>query len=98
MVIVECDENAHDGYPVSYELTRMEQIHEALLKSGICTPVVFIRYNPNGPVTVDDQKKKIPIKKREEILIKMLKDIQGERITIQSKCCIALTSNFHMSV
>jgi hypothetical protein len=75
-VIVECDEHAHVWYELSCELTRQEQIHESLIKSGEERPIVFIRYNPNGAVTTDGVKTDIPRKQREEVLMKVLKDIQ----------------------
>ena len=79
--ILECDEWAHEGYPVSCELTRMEQVHEALLRNKHDQPVLFIRYNPNGAVKHDDKKKRIPRKDREQALIELMKDLRQEKIT-----------------
>jgi DNA-directed RNA polymerase subunit RPC12/RpoP len=79
LIIVECDEMAHKGYQLSCELSRMEQIHEALIRKNE-KPVVFIRYNPNGPLYEDGIKKQINRPKREMVLLSLLEDIHRERI------------------
>ena len=78
---VECDEISHSGYPIPCELARMEKIHESILRQGIVTPVVFIRYNPNGKVSYDGITKIILRCEREKILMNLLEDIQKEQIT-----------------
>ena len=81
IVLVECQEMAHEGYPLSCELTRMERIHEALLKAGFALPVVFICYNPNGRVTVDGKVMKILRKSREIALLSLLQNILEDKVS-----------------
>ena len=76
--IVECDEDQHQGYPISCELTRMEQIHEALMKSGFQKKVVFVRYSPNGAVYHNGQRLQRLKKDREAALLQLLQLIQDE--------------------
>jgi hypothetical protein len=78
-VMVECDEDQHRTYPARCECTRMLQIHENHVKNGDTRPLVFVRYNPDGPVLVDGIKRKIMRKWREEALVAFLKTIQAEK-------------------
>ncbi len=80
-VIVECDENQHESYELSCELSRMTQIHESVLKAGESRPLLFIRYNPNGKFYNNDKEIKMTRIQREQKLIELLKQIETEEIT-----------------
>ncbi|KAG5184100.1 hypothetical protein JKP88DRAFT_244967 [Tribonema minus] len=72
ILIVEVDEEAHASYLVSCELTRMLQVHEAILSRGYTVPVVFVRYNPNGCITKDGVCIKMTREEREVVLLEFL--------------------------
>jgi len=80
-VIVECDELAHESYLLSCELTRMEQVHEALVTGGEQRPMVFVRYNPNGSFEEDEIPIKMRRRDREQMLLSFLgKVASGELV------------------
>lgn len=96
ITIVECDEDGHRSYLLPCELTRMEQIHEAILKAqfedvelslgeeaarlATLRPVLFVRYNPDS-CTVNGTKVKRTREEKSESLMKFLDDVQrGERV------------------
>ncbi|KAG5184445.1 hypothetical protein JKP88DRAFT_255467 [Tribonema minus] len=90
VVVVECDEFGHADYMVSCEQTRMEQVHEAVLKAQFADavadlgetaalaaplrPVVFVRYNPDAR-EVDGVKERVRRMDKEAQLMKALRDI-----------------------
>jgi KRAB domain-containing zinc finger protein len=80
-VIVECDEFAHKSYELSCELSRMDQIHESVIKGGETRQLIFIRYNPNGKFYHEDTEIKMTRTEREEKLIKLLASIASGEIT-----------------
>ncbi len=68
VIVLEVDEHQHSkGYPCACELSRMKQIYMDLGYEK----VLFIRYNPDEYVSVDEM---IPDIKRHAILIKVLKN------------------------
>jgi hypothetical protein len=80
-VIVECDELAHESYLLSCELTRMEQVHEALVVGGEQRPVLFVRYNPNGGFKRDGERVRLPRRDREQLLLSFLTRVaSGEHL------------------
>ena len=80
-VIVECDELAHESYLLSCELTRMEQVHEALVVGGEQRPVLFVRYNPNGEFKRDGERVRLPRRDREQLLLSFLTRVaSGEHL------------------
>jgi hypothetical protein len=74
LVVVECDELQHDSYVLPCELTRMEQVHEAIISAETTNgqPLLFVRYNPNGVYTVDGVRHKTPRVQREKVLLQFL--------------------------
>ncbi|KAG5186405.1 hypothetical protein JKP88DRAFT_272668 [Tribonema minus] len=90
IVIVECDEQGHKDYTLTCELSRMEQIHEAIIKANFSMvvakageayaltasmkPVVFVRFNPD-PWKVDGEKELSRRCDREAVLLEVLQDI-----------------------
>ncbi|KAG5179219.1 hypothetical protein JKP88DRAFT_247636 [Tribonema minus] len=72
ILIVEVDEEAHASYLVSCEITRMLQMHEAILTRGYTVPVVFVRYSPNGAITRDGVYFEMTRKEREVALLEFL--------------------------
>ncbi len=78
-VFVECDENQHVSYETRCETTRMLQVHENLLSQGVTVPVIFIRFNPDGPVFLDGVKTKILVKHREAMLKNFLDDLRDSK-------------------
>lgn len=81
IVIVECDEGGHVDYTLSCELSRMEQVHEAVLKahSNGAPPVLFVRYSPDAR-TVDGEKQKTKRKDRESELMTFLADVASCKV------------------
>jgi hypothetical protein len=79
-VIVECDELAHASYLLSCELTRMEQVHESLVTGGEQRPVVFVRYNPNGPFEEDGESVDMRRRDREQLLLSFLGKVASGEI------------------
>jgi uncharacterized Zn-finger protein len=77
IIIVEVDEEAHAGYLVSCEITRMLQVHEAILARGYTVPVVFVRYNPNGDITMDGKSIRVKRKEREALLLEFLEMVRN---------------------
>ncbi|KAG5179795.1 hypothetical protein JKP88DRAFT_273629 [Tribonema minus] len=90
VVVVECDEFGHVDYMVSCEQSRMEQVHEAILKAQFVDavaelgeaaalaaplrPVVFVRYNPDAR-EVDGVAERVRRMDKEAQLKKVLRDI-----------------------
>lgn len=54
ILIVECDEDQHSWYNLSCEISRMADVHAALLLAGYMLPLHWIRYNPCGKYSVGD--------------------------------------------
>ncbi|KAG5186958.1 hypothetical protein JKP88DRAFT_288451 [Tribonema minus] len=96
IVIIECDEGGHVDYLVRCELTRMEQVHEGVLKAHAqiaadmagetealqipCPPVLFVRFNPDN-CTVDGAKVQNRRKDREAALMRFLNEVAlGQRV------------------
>ena len=68
VLIVECDENQHDGYGVICDVARMSKIHTAFVLGGNTLPVGIIRYNPDA-YKVDDKARKINQRDKEAQLV-----------------------------
>ncbi|KAG5179281.1 hypothetical protein JKP88DRAFT_247486 [Tribonema minus] len=93
IVIVECDEEGHRNYTLRCELSRMEQIHESIVKANFSTlvasegeeyalttpmkPIVFVRYNPDSR-KVDGEKERLKRADREAMLLQVLQGISTE--------------------
>lgn len=91
IVIVECDEEGHRDYTLACELSRMEQIHEAIIKANYSLmvenegetyalttpmkPVVFVRFNPDAR-KVDGEKERWKRADREALLLELLQEIR----------------------
>ncbi|KAG5190129.1 hypothetical protein JKP88DRAFT_252396 [Tribonema minus] len=90
VVIVECDEGGHKDYLLRCELTRMEQVHEAILKAHTqatrkalgevqalriaAPPVLFVRFNPDN-CAVDGVRVKATQKEKEGVLMRFLAEV-----------------------
>lgn len=47
-VLVECDENSHNGHEVECEMTRLQDVQDQLIaQTNSLKPLVVIRFNPN---------------------------------------------------
>jgi hypothetical protein len=96
-LITQQERAAHKDYVPSCELSRMEQVHEAVLKAqfgDMCAgigdvaalasplkPMVFVRYNPD-PRKVNGVKEKCRRKDREALLLKVLSDIDKGQLEL----------------
>lgn len=84
IVIVENDEFGHVNYLLSCELSRMDQISEAIMKSyndrGLdCPPIVFIRFNCDAS-TINGIVHKTTLKQRHGKLISYLEDVRTGQV------------------
>lgn len=70
LVIVEVDENQHDTYACSCEITRMINLAQI---GGM--PMTFVRFNPDVYVS---KRKCVPLNARLELLAKSLKTVMAE--------------------
>lgn len=68
ILIVECDEDQHSWYNLSCEVSRMADVHAALVLAGYVLPVHWIRYNPCGKYVVGDNTIRSQRTKREALL------------------------------
>lgn len=68
ILILEVDEDQHRWYNLKCELTRMTDVHAALVLSGYNLPVHWVRYSPCGKYFVGCQQRFRPRVDREEIL------------------------------
>ena len=73
-IVVECDENQHEGYNKNCEMARMNNIYISL---GL--PVVYLRYNPDKFIH-NEINKKINSKKRLNYLLERIKYYQEQNI------------------
>jgi len=81
IVIVENDENGHRHYELSCELSRMEQIHESILKASAeknqnPKPVLFVRYNCDS-FKLNGEKFRTLLRDRQAILIGFLNQVKN---------------------
>ena len=68
ILIVECDEDQHSWYNLSCEMSRMADVHAALVLADYTLPVHWIRYNPCGKIIIGDTPIRITRTDREEKL------------------------------
>ena len=73
VIVVEVDENQHEGYGVACDISRMLRIYEAWIVEGNQLPVSIIRYNPH-PFRVDGKEKRVTKKAREARLVEAIKE------------------------
>lgn len=57
VVLLEVDENAHRGYHLSCEISRMMDVNAYLRLKGHDQPIYWIRYNPDGKYFVGGEEK-----------------------------------------
>ena len=75
VIILEVDEDQHDGYGVSCDVRRMADLHQAFLMEGNTLPVAFLRYNPHA-FKVDGVTKRTTKKEREARLLDVIRNWQ----------------------
>jgi len=83
IAMIENDENQHIDNPQSCEISRMFKAVEALRLGGNTSPVVWIRFNPDGFSINGIRQKgelKVPIDERVDKLINVLKELENEVI------------------
>ena len=68
ILIVECDEDQHSWYNLSCEVSRMADVHAALVLAGYALPVHWIRYNPCGKYVIGDDTFRLKRTEREAML------------------------------
>jgi hypothetical protein len=82
---IECDENGHNGYELSCETARMNNIMASWLQEEhTLQPVVFIRFNPDK-FTVDGVRQKVDITDRFDALAEQIETFDpqpGRSLTI----------------
>ncbi|KAG5183981.1 hypothetical protein JKP88DRAFT_262905 [Tribonema minus] len=90
IVIVECDEGGHADYMLTCELSRMEQIHEAILKAcpDGAPPVLFVRYNPDMR-TIDGTPQATKRREKESELMTFLSDVAEGNVVFTETLNIA---------
>ena len=69
--LLEVDEEQHEWYIISCEVSRMTKVHAALAIEGNTLPLVFIRYNPHA-VRKDGRLLEISTSKRLDRLISVI--------------------------
>jgi hypothetical protein len=69
MIYIEVDERQHKSYCELGEINRMKNIFND--SGGI--PIIFIRYNPDSFLDINNKRQKLPQVKREELLVKWIK-------------------------
>ncbi len=88
IIILECDEDQHQGRACLCEQTRMVNISQTY--GGL--PVYFIRWNPDEYEPLDDSFKEEDIARRYKLLVSILKDIQNDKMKLPN----ALTSALYL--
>lgn len=71
--IVEMDENQHQWYTLSCELSRMCQVNQLLFEQYNVNGIVWIRFNPNA-YKVDNLQMRVSRETRYERILKFIKD------------------------
>jgi hypothetical protein len=74
MVVIEVDENQHNGNCQEGEMNRMRNIFFAY--EGV--PIVVVRYNPDSFI-YDGKKNSVPVAKKEDILLRWVKKAMEEK-------------------
>lgn len=75
ILILEVDEDQHNQYSVSCELSRMSDVRASLITAGYELPIFWIRYNPNGKYKIGSDEIKMLRPQRELALKAKLEEL-----------------------
>lgn len=84
-VILEVDQDQHDGYGIACDLRRMTDIVASLRISGNTMRVAFVRYNPDS-FKVAGNTKRTTTTTRHERLISVLRGLESETVDDATLC------------
>jgi len=78
VILLEVDEQQHNGYGVGCDAARMSHVHSALVAENPDRAIVFVRFNPDA-FRADGRLVTFPKRERHEQLVTLLRRLTRER-------------------
>jgi hypothetical protein len=78
VLLLEVDEQQHNGYGVGCDAARMSHVHSALVADNPARAIVFVRFNPDA-FRADGRLVTLPKKARHAALVGLLRRLSRER-------------------